>query len=154
MLKLNKLDSLKVKRKRIGRGGSRGGTSGRGHKGQKARTGESGVGYGFEGGQMPLSRRLPKRGFNNKRFEKKFLIVNLKSIEESFQSSQEVTVEDLVKAGLVSMKHSAKGSRKPQVKLLADGELTKPLHVYVHAASDRAHEIVKNAGGSVHILEE
>ncbi len=77
MSQLSSLTSLVKKRKRIGRGGSRGGTSGRGNKGQKARTGHSTMRAAFEGGQMPLVRRLPKRGFNNKPFQKEFEIINI-----------------------------------------------------------------------------
>lgn len=153
MLKLDTLKRLVKKRKRIGRGGSRGGTSGRGHKGQKARTGDHAIGYGFEGGQMPLSRRIPKRGFSNKRFAKKFVTINIKDLEGRFVDGAEITIEKLVEQRLVPTQSSLKGAQRPLVKLLGDGTLTKKFTVYVNAASQQAQSIVSQAGGIIHILE-
>lgn len=153
MLKLDKLKRLIKKRKRIGRGGSRGGTSGRGHKGQKARTGDHGVGYGFEGGQMPLARRIPKRGFSNKRFEKRVITINLKDLDRRFKEGDEVTIDKLIEQEIITIKSSLKGAKRPLVKLLGDGPLTKKLTVYVNAASQHAQKMVNQAGGIIHILE-
>ncbi len=87
MAQLNNLVSSGKKRKRVGRGGSRGGTSGKGHKGQKARSGGT-VRAGFEGGQMPLYRRLPKRGFTNARFKPELIIVNLDRLDKAFNDGE------------------------------------------------------------------
>ena len=103
MLALNKRASLGKNKKRIGRGGSRGGTSGSGHKGQKARSGAGRkIGPAFEGGQMPLHRRLPKRGFNNTRFQKESQIINIEQLEKFFNNEDHVTKEALVEKGLVN----------------------------------------------------
>lgn len=102
-------------RKRRGRGGSRGGTSGKGHKGQKARSGPQ-IGDAFEGGQMPLTRRLPKRGFNNARFRVEYEVVNLKDLSRVFKAGDEVTKELMLAHGLVKKPGSL-------VKILADGAL-------------------------------
>jgi large subunit ribosomal protein L15 len=95
MFSLDNLQSAGKDRKRVGRGGSRGGTSGRGHKGQNARSGGP-KGRGFEGGQTPLQRRLPKRGFTNARFSKETSIVNVNSLERAFAEGEEVNVLTLV----------------------------------------------------------
>lgn len=128
-------------RKRVGRGigSGLGKTGGRGHKGQKSRSG----GFhklGFEGGQMPLQRRLPKRGFTNI-FRVERAVVNVRDLEK-FDANAEVTVEALLDRGLI------KNLNKP-VKLLGDGELSKPLKVTVHACSKKAREVVEKAGGEV-----
>ena len=130
----------KTAAKRVGRGiGSGSGkTCGRGSKGQKSRTG----GYhkvGFEGGQMPLQRRLPKRGFNNK-FRKEVDIVSLTQLDK-FESGQEVTTQTLVEAGMVKAGRMA--------KVLANGEITKPVTVKVEKVSTQAKELIEKAGGSV-----
>ncbi|MDR2945595.1 MAG: 50S ribosomal protein L15 [Candidatus Adiutrix sp.] len=140
---LSPLPGSKKKAKRIGRGeGSGWGkTSGRGHKGQKARSG-GGVGPGFEGGQMPLQRRLPKRGFNNI-FKKTFALVNLGSLK-SFAAGSVVDAMALVAAGLI------RNDRQP-VKLLAKGTLSVALTIKVQAASEKAAEMVKAAGGTLEI---
>lgn len=103
MLTLNNIVSISKKRKRVGRGGSRGGTSGRGHKGQKARTSGT-VGPMFEGGQMPIHRRLPKRGFSNDRFADVYEVVNLGRLENAFEAGAEVTRAALVEKGIISGK--------------------------------------------------
>lgn len=134
------------KGKRLGQGlgSGTGKTSGKGHKGHKARTG-GGVRPGFEGGQMPIVRRTPKRGFNNARFAKDYQIVNLDSLERKFEGGQEVTPELLVRARLI---HSL---TKP-VKILAKGELHKSLTVKASAFSKGADEKIKAAGGTAEVI--
>ena len=137
------------KRKRVGRGpGSGWGkTCGRGQKGQKSRSGAS-IKRGFEGGQMPLNRRLPKYGFNNSRFQKECDIVNVASLEaiQDLDSSLVFTKELLKSYGLIR-------NSKILVKLLGNGELTKPLKIQVDQASKSAIEKVKAAGGEVIFLD-
>jgi large subunit ribosomal protein L15 len=131
------------KRKRIlgrGQGSGRGTTAGKGSKGQKARSG--GKTYvGFEGGQMPLYRRLAQRGFSNYPFKKEAQIVNLGEIEARYSASETVNSESLFKKGLI------KGSAP--VKVLGDGSLTKNLKFVVSAVSASAREKIEKAGGSV-----
>lgn len=130
----------KKERKRVGRGpgSGLGKTSGRGHKGAKSRSGYKSK-PGFEGGQMPLQRRLPKRGFNNN-FKKVFDIVSLSQLE-SFESGQEVTTQTLVEAGIVKAGRLA--------KILANGEITKPITVKVEKVSGQARQLIEKAGGTV-----
>ena len=109
MLKLNNLTSAGKKRKRVARGGSRGGTSGKGHKGQKARSGPK-ISASFEGGQMPLSRRLPKRGFTNARFKKDVLVIDLDQLERYFDAEAQVDKAALAQKGLL------KGHKKVSLK--------------------------------------
>src|SRR5271155_2168231 len=107
MFELHNLVATQKKRKRVGRGGDRGGTSGRGHKGQKART--SGTSKpGFEGGQMPLYRRLPKRGFTNAPFTVEVVAVNLGHINQLFQAGEAVTREQLIVRGAIKKNKSNK----------------------------------------------
>ncbi len=133
----------KHRRKRLGIGESsgKGKTSGKGHKGQKARSGGS-IRPGFEGGQMPLYRRLPKRGFNNNAFKTFYGVVNLDSLEKSFSAGDTVSEETLRKAGLVK-------GRFDGVKILGRGELTKALTVQVDELSATAREKIEKAGGKV-----
>ena len=140
-LKVNK--GAKHRVKRLGRGESSGlgKTSGKGHKGQKARSG-SGVRVGFEGGQMPLHRKLPKRGFNNKRFADKVLIVTLYQLEKKFEDGATVNEASLREAGIIK-------GELDQIKILGNGELTKKLTVDVDAYSASAKEKIEKAGGSV-----
>jgi large subunit ribosomal protein L15 len=147
MLQLNNLTAIVKKRKRIGRGGSRGGTAGRGTKGQNARSG-GGVRILFEGGQMPLHRRLPKRGFNNNRFKKVFEIVSLEIIESAFSDGETVNRESLMQKGIIN---APKGSL---IKILGGFELTKKVHASVDALSKSAHEAIAKAGGSVELTKE
>src|SRR5215831_1289236 len=107
MFCLENLQSSGKKRKRVGRGGAHGGTSCRGHKGQNARSGGP-KGRGFEGGQTPLQRRLPKRGFNNVNFAKEISLVNLDVLERAFSDGEEVNVHALIQKGLVKPKTSEK----------------------------------------------
>ena len=131
-------------RKRLGRGhgSGTGKTSGKGHKGQNARSG-GGVKAGFEGGQMPLQRRLPKRGFTPlKRTE--YVLINLRDLE-LFEAGSVVDVEAMGKAGLVT-------KLKDGIKILGDGELTKSLTVKAHKFSKSAQASIEAAGGTVEVI--
>lgn len=134
------------KKKRLGRGESSGWgkTSGAGHKGQKARRGNSKPAPGFEGGQMPLARRLPKRGFTP-RNRVEYAIVNLGSLE-ALDASAPIDIEALQGAGLVK-----KG--RDRLKVLAQGEITKAFTVRAHKFSAAAVEKITAAGGTVEIIE-
>ena len=148
-MKLNEISNrpgAKTRKTRVGRGSSSGlgKTSGRGVKGAKARTGNAV--YGFEGGQMPLHMRLPKRGFNNI-FANDFAEVNLGRIqkaidEKKLDASQKINGETLLKAGLT-------GKSRDGVRLLAKGELTAKIEIEVAGASKSAVAAVEKAGGSV-----
>jgi large subunit ribosomal protein L15 len=132
-----------TKRKRVGRGmgSGMGKTSTRGHKGQRSRTGSRMI-RGFEGGQMPLHRRMPKRGFTNI-FRKEYAIVSLERLVELGEST--ITPEVLRKAGVVKTKHP--------VKILGDGELTVALTVSAHKFSKSAQEKITKAGGKFEVLQ-
>lgn len=132
-------------RKRIGRGAGsgQGKTAGKGHKGQKARAGR-GMRAGFEGGQMPLQRRLPKRGFNNI-FRKEIVAVNVADLNARFEDGAVVDVESLIGAGL--LKNSFDG-----VKILGNGELTKKLTVKANAFSESAKQKIEAAGGNAEVI--
>ena len=134
-------------RKRIGRGpgSGTGEQSGKGVKGQKARTGHHGARFGFEGGQMPMQRRLPKVGFKNP-FRVTYFAVNVGHIEDTFEAGSLVGLDEMRAAGLVPRK----GER---VKILGDGELTKKLTVKAHKFSTAAKEKIEKVGGSVEVLE-
>ena len=132
-------------RRRVGRGpgSGRGKTAGRGHKGQKSRSGYSRR-FGFEGGQMPLVRRIPKRGFSN-RFRIEYQVVNLRDLERVFDEGETVSPEHLIGKGLVR-------SGAERVKILAAGELTKKLTVQAHRFSQSAKAAIEQAGGSCEVL--
>ncbi|MAF23696.1 MAG: 50S ribosomal protein L15 [Roseibacillus sp.] len=132
----------KHRRKRLGNGESSGlgKTCGRGHKGQKSRSG-GGVRPGFEGGQMPLHRRLPKRGFNNVQFQDKIAIVNVGQLNKKFEDDATVDEKALRAAGLVS-------GRCDAIKILGQGDLEKKLKIVVDAVSASARAKVEKAGGS------
>ena len=132
-------------RKRVGRGpgSGLGKTSGRGEKGQKSRSGYSRK-VGFEGGQMPLHRRLPKRGFHN-RFRKEYTEVNLDRLD-AFDAGTIVTPELLLKRGVIK-------KLRDGVKVLAKGSLTKALTVRAHKFSARAQEVITAAGGKAELIE-
>lgn len=147
MIALNNLEKLTKKRKRVGRGGSRGGTSGKGHKGQKARSGPS-LGLVFEGGQMPLTRRLPKRGFNNAAFKDIFEIVNLQQLEDKFEAGSIVDRNTLLEKNVI------KGIRGAFIKVLGNGELNKKLIIHADAFSASAIEAITGKGGEVHVTKE
>ncbi len=129
--------------KRLGRGRSsgHGGTSTRGHKGQKARSGAGGK-RGFEGGQMPLVRRLPKRGFTNQ-FAQKPAIINLEQLVD-WPNDEEVNIDNLVVRGLVS-------GRNAGVKLLARGEVDRKLSVKLSAVSEAARRKIEAASGKIEL---
>ena len=131
-------------RKRIGRGpaSGQGKTAGKGHKGQKARSG-GGVRPGFEGGQMPLQRRVPKRGFNNI-FAKKIVCVNLGSLEK-FRSGSTVDVAKLIENGIIKKEYDG-------VKILGNGKLSKKLTVKAAAFSASAKEKIEAAGGKAEVI--
>ena len=130
-----------AKRKGRGCGTGNGKTAGRGHKGQKARSG-GGVRPGFEGGQMPLYRRLPKRGFNNKRFAPQYIEVNVSDLEK-FDNGAEVSAEILADAGIISLPKVNDG-----IKILGNGELTKKLTVKAVKFTASAKEKIEKAGGT------
>ena len=131
-----------AKRKGRGHGTGNGKTAGRGHKGQKARSG-GGVRIGFEGGQMPLSRRVPKRGFNNI-FAKPLDAINVSALEQ-FEDGATVPVADIVAAGLA-------GKSKYGVKILGGGELTRKLTVQANAFSASAKEKIEAVGGKAEVI--
>jgi large subunit ribosomal protein L15 len=134
-------------RKRLGRGigSGLGKTSGKGHKGQNARAG-GGVRPGFEGGQMPLTRRLPKRGFSNHPFKVTYEVVNLEALER-FEAGTVVTPELLEETRVC--KNATKG-----VKVLGTGEITKALTVRAHKVSESAKAKIEAAGGKVEVIGE
>ena len=132
-------------RKRIGRGtgSGRGKTCGRGHKGAGSRAGSTALTL-YEGGQMPLFRRLPKRGFSNYQFAKRCEIVNVSELDR-FDDGADVGVEQLSDAGLID-------SLKSKVKILGNGELTKKLKVTAHRFSKTAEEKILASGGSAELI--
>ncbi len=134
------------KKKRVGRGigSGHGKTSGRGHKGQKSRRGYGELPAFFEGGQTPFIMRVPKRGFKNPN-KKDYEIVNLKTLDRVFEANTEVTPEILKERGLVRCISA--------VKILGEGELTKPLNIKAHKFSKSAVEKIKAAGGNCEIIE-
>ena len=137
-------EGSRTKRKRVGRGESSGWgrTSGRGNKGQGSRAGGKKT-KGFEGGQMPLKRRLPKRGFNNP-FKKKFALLNVKDLER-FEGNAVIDPETLLKQGLIKKLYDG-------VKILGKGELTKPLTVKVNHISAQAKAKIEKAGGKIEVF--
>src|SRR3989440_12803032 len=143
-LSLNNLRPAKGsthKKKRLGRGPGTGlgKTAGRGHKGQKSRSGYSSK-VGFEGGQMPLHRRLPKRGFTNI-FKKEWIEVSLAALDRSFEANEEVTPERLHERGLIK-------KVKRDVVVLGTGEISKALRVSAHRFTKSAREKIEKAGGA------
>ena len=130
------------KRKGRGPGTGNGKTAGRGHKGQKARSG-GGTRIGFEGGQMPLARRIPKRGFNNI-FAKPLEAINVSALEK-FKDGATVNVSDLLEKGILSKCENG-------VKILGNGEITKKLTVRANAFSASAKEKIEKAGGKAEVI--
>ncbi len=130
--------------KRIGRGhgSGQGKTAGKGHKGQKARSGGS-IRPGFEGGQMPLQRRIPKRGFNNI-FAKNIVAINVGALE-AFDNDAEVTAQALIEKGIVKKEYDG-------IKILGNGTLTKKLNVKVAAYSESAKQKIEAAGGKAEVV--
>jgi large subunit ribosomal protein L15 len=133
----------KHRRRRLGSGESsgRGKTSGKGHKGQKARSGGS-IRPGFEGGQMPLHRRLPKRGFNNAAFKTVYGIVNVDDLEKRFDDGAAINEKFLRGAGLI------RGSLNG-IKILGRGEVSKKFHLEVDSISASARKKIEQAGGTI-----
>ena len=144
-MKLNELETLKKDRKRVGRGpgSGNGKTSGKGHKGQNARSG-GGVRPGFEGGQLPLYRRLSKRGFNNYNFRTTYATINVGDLER-FEEGTEVTKELLIETGLVKKELDG-------IKVLGNGELTKKLTVKANKFSSSAKAKIENVGGTTEVI--
>jgi len=148
-----KLHNLKApgahkKRKRVGRGqgSGKGEQSGRGHNGQKSRSGSK-VKAWFEGGQMPLQRRIPKFGFTNP-FRVEYQALNIQKVSDFLEAGklgETITVSDLVNAGLAD--------DKDRVKLLGTGEIDKKISIEVHACSASAKEKVESAGGSITVIQ-
>ncbi len=143
---LSPAPGARTSQKRIGRGigSGLGKTSTKGHKGQWARSG-GGVRVGFEGGQMPLSRRLPKRGFDNA-WKKVYTIINIDLIEKNFNDGDEVTVETLKERGLI------KKTEQYGLKVLGNGELTKKVTVKASKFTGAAKEKIEKIGGKVEVL--
>ncbi|MCR4823439.1 MAG: 50S ribosomal protein L15 [Treponema sp.] len=137
------------KPKRVGRGSSSGlgTTAGKGNKGQQSRSGKSGPYVGFEGGQMPLYRRIAHRGFSNYPFKKVYAVVNLDLLEQKFAAGETVDKAALIAKGLVK-------SSAGLVKVLGNGDLTKSLTVNVDKVSASAKAKIEKAGGSVKTAEE
>ena len=145
-MKLNELSNVNAKaRKRVGRGAGSGlgKTSGKGHKGQNARSG-GGVRPGFEGGQLPLFRRLSKRGFNNYNFRTVYATVNVGDLER-FEEGTTVTKELLIEVGLVKKELDG-------IKVLGNGELTKKLTVKADKFSSTAKAKIENVGGTTEVI--
>ena len=137
-------EGARKQRKRVGRGtgSGHGKTSGRGHDGQNARSG-GGVRLGFEGGQIPLFQRLPKRGFTNIN-RKEYAIVNLETLNR-FEEGTEVTPELLIESGIVS-------NAKSGIKILGNGTLEKKITVKAHKFSASAKEAIEKAGGQTEVV--
>lgn len=143
---LSSLVALNKSRKRVGRGGSRGGNSGKGGKGQTQRSGP-GLGLLFEGGQSPLPRRLPKRGFNNKRFETVYDVINVERLNDIFETGALITKKELVEQGLIK-------NQSVLVKILGNGLLSKKFVIHADAWSKTAQEAIQKNGGEVHLIKE
>ncbi len=141
---LKPCEGSKKKRKRVGRGtGSGHGTTATyGNKGQRSTSGGT-KGKGFEGGQMPLTRRIPKRGFRNP-FRREYALIKIGDLE-AFKGKETVSIQDFLEAGFVS-------NIKDGVKLLSDGDINFPIKVTVHKASAKAIEKIKAKGGDVEVL--
>lgn len=148
-MKLNELKPApgsKKTRKRVGRGESSGlgKTCGKGSNGQKSRAGAS-IPAGFEGGQMPLIKRVPKRGFSNYPFKKEYALINVMDLEELFEEGTEITAELLLESGVI--KKVLDG-----VKVLGDGDITKKFTVKVQKISESAKNKIEAAGGKVEVI--
>ena len=142
---LSPVEGSKKAVKRVGRGpaSGQGKTAGKGHKGQKARAGR-GMRPGFEGGQMPLQRRIPKRGFNNI-FAKEIAKVNVSALNDAFEDGATVTINALIEKGLI--KKALDG-----VKVLGNGEISKKLTVQVNSFSEQAKQKIEAAGGKAEVI--
>lgn len=150
MIQLNNLKPApgsRHRRKVVGRGegsGHGGKGSTRGFKGQTARSGDKAIRPGFEGGQVPLIRRIPKRGFSNTAFRTSYVLVNAGDLETVFEAGAEVTPDTLRKKGMAK--------RNGPVKILGDGDLTKALRVRAHAFSESAKAKIVKAGGTAEMI--
>ena len=147
-MKLNEIkvpEGARFSKKRLGRGigSGTGKTSGKGHKGQNARSG-GGVSAWFEGGQLPLYRRLPKRGFSNARFKKEYAVINLSDLNK-FEDGSVVTPELLKEMGLVKKQLSG-------IKVLANGNLEKKLTVKASKFSEKAVKAIERLGGKTEVI--
>ena len=147
-LSLNNLRPAKGsthKKKRLGRGPGTGlgKTAGRGHKGQKSRSGYSSK-TGFEGGQMPLHRRLPKRGFTNI-FKKQWIEVSLEALDRSFDANTEITPEVMHKRGIIK-------KAKHDIVVLGNGNISKALKISAHRFTKSAREKIEKAGGAITVI--
>lgn len=148
-MKINELKPApgsKKKPKRVGRGlgSGHGRYATKGIKGQKARSGGA-KGPGFEGGQMPLQRRVPKRGFSNAPFKKEYAIVNLKDLNKIIDEVDVITPEVLVEKGIIK-------KLKDGLKILGDGEIKKPVTIKTHAISKSARQKIESIGGKVEVI--
>lgn len=145
---LSPAEGAKKERFRVGRGhgSGNGKTAGKGHKGQNARSG-GGVRPGFEGGQMPLYRRIARRGFSNAPFKKEYAILNVADLEKKFADGETVNRESLKARRLV-------GKVKDGIKILGNGDISKKLVIEVEKISAAAKEKVEKAGGSVQLIPE
>ncbi len=142
---ITKIAGANKQRKRLGKGSGsgQGKTCGKGHKGSLSRAGAGGK-LGYEGGQMPLFRRLPKRGFSNYAFVRRYEIINVSQLDR-FENGSEIDVKSLFTAGLVDSTNS-------KVKVLGDGELTKKLNVSVHKFSKAAQDKILSCGGVAKVV--
>lgn len=149
MFELHAPRGANKKPKRVGRGSSSGlgSTAGKGNKGQQSRSGSAVPYVGFEGGQMPLYRRIARRGFSNAPFKKVFACVNLCDLEAKFADGETVNRESLKNKGLL-------GKVVDGVKVLGNGDITKKLNVEVEKISASAKDKIEKAGGSVKIIEK
>ena len=136
--------------KRVGRGSSSGlgTTAGKGNKGQQSRSGKAGPYVGFEGGQMPLYRRIAHKGFSNYPFKKEYYCINVGILEAKFEDGATVDKKALVEKGFISAKTAT------LVKILGDGDITKKLNVVVDKVSESAKAKIEKAGGTVKTIEE
>ncbi len=131
----------RIKRLGCGESSGHGKTSGKGHKGQKARAGGT-IRHGFEGGQMPIYRRLPKKGFSNVDFALRYAVINVSTINDRFEDGAEVNEVSLRAAGLIKGRYDG-------VKVLGNGDITKKVTVAVDKVSASAREKIEKAGGKV-----
>ena len=138
------------KPKRVGRGSSSGlgSTAGKGNKGQQSRTGKGAPYVGFEGGQMPLYRRIARKGFSNYPFKKEYACINIDQLEAKFEDGATVDKASLAAKGFISVKSAI------LVKILGNGDLTKKLTVIVDKVSESAKAKIEKAGGTVKLIEE
>ncbi len=141
---LKPIPGSKKSRKRVGRGtgSGLGTTAGYGNKGQRSTSGGT-KGKSFEGGQLPLTRRIPKRGFKNP-FRKEYVVINIADLEK-FKGMEKVGIEDIVKAGFIK-------KMKDGIKLLSMGEIDFPIKISVHKASQKAIEKIQAKGGDVEVI--